>query len=223
MSKVRTELEVPEELLNEFDNAIKGHYANRSEALRASMRLLIDKLNEGKVEGKLLRGLEEFLTTRLPKPEDKESVKKAEVERFTRKWGTPAIMSLRTQPPYVQLKTIETVKSEDAEITLKILNDVLLNCTPIVDEKRTKLSEFDAEKWKNVAFGKLSYIVDYFKSKGFTVGECRLDSPYSLIWTYVTDGDKEAAKEFYDRSIHGLFAFDNEDIVFIAYREVKSK
>jgi len=43
---MRTEIEVPKELSIEFDNAIKSHYANRSEAIRDSMRLLIDKLRK---------------------------------------------------------------------------------------------------------------------------------------------------------------------------------
>lgn len=64
MRKIRTELEVPEELLEEFESAIKGHYANRSEALRDSMRLLITKLSEGKVkisQSEILGGIKELI------------------------------------------------------------------------------------------------------------------------------------------------------------------
>jgi len=151
-----------------------------------------------------------------------ESVRKAEIERFTRRWGKPEIVDTRTQPPYVHLRKIQTVKIGDRPLaTLKIYNNVLLNCTPIVDAKRTKLSEFDAEIWQTVKLiEEFQPIVDYFKSKGFTVGECKLIP--SLIEVYLADGDKELAKEFMALAdFYGLFAFDNKDIVFIAYREVK--
>lgn len=49
---MRTEIDVPEELSVEFSNAIKSHYANRSEAIRDSMRLLINKLRKEKGLGK---------------------------------------------------------------------------------------------------------------------------------------------------------------------------
>lgn len=50
---MRMEIEVPEEFSIEFENAIKSHYANRSEAIRDSMRLLIDKLEEKQGLGKI--------------------------------------------------------------------------------------------------------------------------------------------------------------------------
>lgn len=228
MSKVRTELEVPEELLNEFDNAIKGHYANRSEALRASMRLLIDKLNEGKVEGELLRGLEEFLTTRLPKPEDKESVKKAEVERFKRKWGEPEILETEpaiTTPPYVSLRRTQTFRISDrSSLTLKIFNAIVWKAIIAPDNLAPRnLLEFDPEIWKHIASGKLEYIVGYLKSKGFTVGEYHQDLTPHMLKDFVTDGNFKVAEEMSRASKVGLFGVDGEDLVFIAYREVKSK
>jgi len=51
---MRTEIELPEELSIEFDNIIKGHYANRSEAIRDSMRLLMDRLKESKGLGRIM-------------------------------------------------------------------------------------------------------------------------------------------------------------------------
>lgn len=193
---------------------------NWSEVCRQAISKYINKRSEEK--GELLKGLEDFLKTK--PPEGEESVKKAEIERFTRRWGTPEIISLRTQPPHVQLRKIQTVKIGDTPLaTLKIFNDVLLTCTPIVDPKRTKLSEFDAEIWQTVKLiEEFQPIVDYFKLKGFTVGECKLIP--SLIEVYLADGDKELAKEFMALAdFYGLFAFDNKDIVFIAYREVKPK
>jgi Arc/MetJ-type ribon-helix-helix transcriptional regulator len=45
---MKTELEIPEELSIKFANATEGHYANRSEAIRHSMRVLINRLKEEK-------------------------------------------------------------------------------------------------------------------------------------------------------------------------------
>jgi metal-responsive CopG/Arc/MetJ family transcriptional regulator len=45
---MKTEIEIPEELSIKFDNATEGHYTNRSEAIRHSMRILINRLKEEK-------------------------------------------------------------------------------------------------------------------------------------------------------------------------------
>lgn len=190
---------------------------NWSEVCRQSISKYIEKRSVEK--GELLKELEEFWKTRmLP---DKESIKKAEIERFTKRWGPPEVISERAQAPYVQLRRIQTVQSEDTVFgTFKVFNDVLLNCTPIADEKRTKLLEFHVEKWKRDLIKQA--VVDYFKAKGFKVGECKLIP--ALIETYVFDGNKGAAKEFMgmaSKDVWGLFAFDSKDIVFLAYREEK--
>lgn len=46
MARVRVELEIPADFYREFSNLIKGHYANRSEAIRDAMRLLMDRLKD---------------------------------------------------------------------------------------------------------------------------------------------------------------------------------
>jgi Arc/MetJ-type ribon-helix-helix transcriptional regulator/DNA-directed RNA polymerase subunit RPC12/RpoP len=46
VKRVRIELEIPTDFYREFSNLIKGHYANRSEAIRDAMRLLMDGLKE---------------------------------------------------------------------------------------------------------------------------------------------------------------------------------
>ena len=42
----RFTLEVPDKLLKDFEQRIKGLYGNRSEAIRAAMRLLIAQINQ---------------------------------------------------------------------------------------------------------------------------------------------------------------------------------
>jgi len=188
---------------------------NWSEVCRQAISKYINKRSEEK--GELLKGLEDFLKTK--PPESKESVEKAEIERFTRRWGKPEIVDTRTQPPYVHLRKTQNLTIGDTTLTtLKIFNDVLLTITLVPNQ----LSEFNAEKWKHRVIwssGKLDQIVDYFKSKGFTVGECKLSSVDVL--KYVCDGNQKMARELYDRT-HGLFAHDNKDLVFITFRTQKT-
>ena len=49
-------LEIPDEFLKEFDETIKGTYQTRTEAIREAMRILLNKLKEGK---RLLEIIEE--------------------------------------------------------------------------------------------------------------------------------------------------------------------
>lgn len=203
---------ISDELIRKMDAMSE---VNWSEVCRQAISKYIDE--RGKTEGELLKGLTDYLKGKLLKPDEKEYIKKREIERFTKKWGEPEIISLRAHPPYVQLRKIQPIKSGDTTIaTLKIFNDVILKTTLIPSYT---LLEFDAEKWGN----KLRHIVDYFKSNGFTVGEHPYTLSFMEMQIYVTDGNREAAMKFYDKgkgTIHGLFAFNKEDIVFILYQKV---
>jgi Arc/MetJ-type ribon-helix-helix transcriptional regulator len=84
MTVTRTEIEVPEELSSEFDDSIKGHYANRSEAIRASMRLLIDRLKEGEVMKKWKIAWGGNITVKMDEKEDTYSpVGDIEIEKYS--------------------------------------------------------------------------------------------------------------------------------------------
>lgn len=81
---MRTEIDVPEELSIEFDNAVKGHYANRSEAIRDSMRLLIDKLKGSKGLGKWTLAWQGNVTVKMDEKEDTYSpLGDIEVEQYS--------------------------------------------------------------------------------------------------------------------------------------------
>jgi len=51
--KIKIEIEIPKELYNRFEELIKGHYANRSEAIRDGIRLIVNRLEKKKSERKL--------------------------------------------------------------------------------------------------------------------------------------------------------------------------
>lgn len=81
---MRTEIEVPEELSVEFDNTLRGHYTNRSEAIRDSMRLLIDKLRENKGLGRWTLAWHGNMTVKMDDKEDTYSpVGDIEVEQYS--------------------------------------------------------------------------------------------------------------------------------------------
>lgn len=52
----RFTLEVPDDFMTKFEKTIKGQYDNRSEAIRASMRLLIKEIEKNQHAKGLKRG-----------------------------------------------------------------------------------------------------------------------------------------------------------------------
>ena len=71
----------------------------------------------------------------------------------------------------------------------------------------------------------LEPLVEYFKSKGFTIAEQNLlqsDVMHYVLKTYGSEG-REEWRRLKDKGYdyYGLFAADKEDHVFIDYREVK--
>ena len=210
-------ISISDELAKEMDTMPE---INWSEVCRQAISKYIDE-KKFKEKGELITGLEEYLKAKLSTPEAVETLRKIETERFTRKWGEPEIVKTENafiaQSPYIRLRKIQPIKIGNTILTtLKIFNDIVwkANITP------DRLLEFDTKKWKNIAQGNLDHIVDYFKSKGFTVGEYQRLTPY-MVADFVTDGDVKAAEEISTEFVPGLFALDKEDIVFIAYRKTK--
>jgi hypothetical protein len=204
-------LSISDELAEKMDTMPE---INWSEVCRQAISKYIDE-RKSKEKGELIKELEIYLSPKLTESEEKEGIKRAEIERFTKKWGEPEILSEQyLQKPHIRLRKIQDIKMGDTILaTLKIYNDVLMTTTNITP---SRLLEFDAERWKNVAQGKLDYIVDYFKSKGFTVGECG-ELTHVQLTELVTNGDKDRATAIIDQG-YGLFALDKEDLVFLAYR-----
>lgn len=189
---------------------------NWSEVGRQTITKFIEE-REPKEKGDLITDLEEYMKAKSANSEAEEAIRNVEIKRFTRKWGEPEIISFHTQTPYIRLKKTQDIKIEDTNIvSLKIFNDVLLRTTHI-NSSDSLWREFDAEKWKLIAKENLGHIVEYFKSKDYIVGEYEGLSPVQLA-EYVTDSDRKAGDAISRKGATGLFALDNEDLVFIAYR-----
>lgn len=210
---------ISDELAREMDAKPE---INWSEVCRQCISKYVGKRNEEK--GELLKGLEEFLKTKLPKPEEKESVRNAEVERFTKKWGTPNYKTNEdVEPPYVSLEKTQKVNLGNQTVAeLKISNARVL-----AKGTRERVEKGFGKYDINLYNKNLEPLVEYFKSKGFTIAEENLlqtQVMHHVLKTYGSEG-RERARELGIKGYQyfGLFAADKDDYVFIAYREVKPK
>lgn len=189
---------------------------NWSEVCRRAISEYIEA-RESKERGEVIEDLERYLKSKLPKPKERDPIRNAEIERFTRKWGRPDRTfpddSPGAQPPYISLQKVKEIKHGDRVlVNLRIFNRPMY--------KPEQLSAFNIDQWKDFAHGKIEYIVDSFKSKGFTVGERELR--LVEIGLLLTDGDKHRARDQLESYFtSGLFAIDKEDTVCIAIRQVK--
>jgi len=194
---------------------------NYSDIFRRAVSEEIERVEE---KGELIKELENYVSVKLPKTEDKEKVRKEEVERFTKKWGAPDYKeSTEVEPPYVNLSRTQKVNLENQIVVdLKISNSRVL--TSGVHERVQKgFGKYDIKLYDK----KLEPLIEYLKSKGFAIGEQNLlqdQVMHYVLKAYGSEG-RERQRELARRGYQyfGLFAADKEDYVFIAYREVKTK
>lgn len=187
---------------------------NWSEVCRQSISRYVEE--KGTEErGELLKALDDHISKTPPTSEDKQKIRKEEIERFTKKWGTPdSTHDLSVLAPYIGISKKHTVKSGDEQIA------------ELYIENRTKdavhftLKDFNPELYNE----KIKAIADYLKSVGFDCGETHLESE-SAVTSWVTHSNKNFARDRLDKghNFYGIFAQDKDDYVFIAYREVKPK
>lgn len=167
---------------------------------------------------------EDILNEKLPNMEDKEKVRKEEMERFSKKWGTPDyfpdyLMNSEAEPPYLSLSRTQKITLNDQNVAvLKISNSRVL-ASRIIDLDQKELGKYDVNAYNK----NLEPLVDYLKSKGFSVAE--VNFLQGQVEMYVTGLNKEAARDLLNRGYwyFGLFAADKEDYVLITYRQIKHK
>lgn len=196
---------------------------NWSEVCRQAISNYIEE-REPKQKGEVIESLENYLGGKLPTTEDKERVRKEELERFTKKWGKSNPYYTQHTPPYIELYKWQEIKHGDRTIARLYISNS--------SELAKRVIELDGKEWgkyskevQELYPKEIQDIAEYLKSKGFIVAEDGLDQ--DLITLFVTNSNKQQARELQHRGYHyfGLFATDQDkkDWVFIAYREVKPK
>lgn len=200
---------------------------NWSQVIRDSIEKYCNsRLTPPPPKGELIEGLENYVSEKLPTTEDIEKARKEEIERFTRKWGKedPRYTNYtKLTHPYVKLAKRHEVKYGDQTIARLYINNnrELAKGLIKLDEKGS--GKYDKELYPQ----EIANIVDYFKSKGFTVVEESFIQPQIMMFVLDTYGSKgrELARDLASKGYHyfGLFATDKEDEVFIAYREARSR
>jgi len=218
-------LSVPDEL---YEKIQKHREVNWSEEFRKMAQALIKKLE---TKGELVQGLLEHLRQKLSTiEENREVIRKREIERFTRKWGEPDRIKKTEEPPvYITItKDLELKVDEKRIATLKISNSRTL-AQGLIERVQKGQSKLDLE-----SFEKLKHIVEYLKSKGFYFESRGMSKDevlrYVITWNVLEGGRVVlTAEDYYYQLIqqgitwYGLFASDGEDYVFLGYKEVRRK
>lgn len=200
---------------------------NWSEVCRMAISEYLEKKQPN--NGEVVKNLERFLRLKLGNltDEDKIAIRNDEIKRFSKRWGEPDVVeSYDFAYPYVKLSKNQPIRN--TPIKSKIFNQVAFAFYSMLSPE--KLVEFNAEKWRDVAEGKVSLLVDALKYNGFIVGElfngnegesnCGLTS--AMLAELLSNDEMKTAeviqREF---AFFGLFAVDKQDVIFITYRKEK--
>lgn len=229
-SLAKVTLSVPDDLYKKLEE--HKDRLNYSDIFRRAVSEEIEKIEE---KGEIIKDLERFMRSKLDQLSYKDRIAlcDVEIERFTRKWGKPDVIQYNDRPglnmAYVILRKRQDIKiGGKTLITAIIRNDY---APPSYNEslKPTDIVDFKPYKWRDFADEHMDLIVDYFKSKGYTVGE------YQGTWIMpiaecITDGNADLATEEIakmDRDSTSrtgysiLLALDKEDIVFLSNRKTR--
>jgi len=211
-------LSVPDDLYQKLERY--KDRLNYSDIFRRAVQKELEKLER---KGELIEGLLSYLGQRLTNvEEDRERIRREEIERFSKKWGTPDhITKTEEAPLYVTLlKNIKIEVGEKTIAELQVSNSRSLARRVIEDAQRA-YGIYDLELYDE----SLKPIVEYFKSKDFTIAERHLLQ--ADVMRYVLKKYGSEGRERWRQLVHagynwfGLFASNGEDYVFIGYREVK--
>lgn len=182
------------------------------------------RLPSPETKGELMEGLHNFLSEKLPTTDkDKEKAREEEIARFRKKWGTLDSKGNDEEPShkYVTILKTQEVKLGEQTVELQISNSRVLTSLRGLLEKG--FGKYDINLYEK----NLELLIEYFKSKDFTIAEENLLQTgvmHHVLKTYGAKG-REQWRELTRKGYQyfGLFAADKEDRVFIAYREVRPK
>jgi predicted CopG family antitoxin len=208
-------LSVPDDLYEKLEK--HKDRLNYSDIFRRAVSEEIEKVEE---KGELIKELINHLNKKLSKTDDKQNVRKEEIDRFTKKWGTPdAKGNTEVESPYVTLERTEKVNIGDQAVELEISNRRDLAAI-LRDQVQRGFGKYEV----SLHYSYLEPLVEYFRSKDFTIEEHELIQAEVMNYVlkmYGSEG-KERQRELASKGHHyfGLFAADKEDYISIAYREV---
>ena len=171
-------------------------------------------------KSEMIERLEEYLKSKRKSEEDRrEPIRSMEISRFTRKWGKPDFVQPDVSPgawhPYVFLEKTIRVKHDGTESILKIANGLTSIMT---DEKGERRKTDQAvikgkEGWRDRT--DILDIAEYFNSIGFNLQLGEYIMPITERWTGLSKHELREVLTY--SSFELLFAFDNEDTVFLGY------
>lgn len=210
-------ISISDELATKMDSMPE---INWSEVCRQAISNYIEE-REPKQIGDFIKSLESHLGGKLPLTEDKEKAREEEIERFTKKWGTPDHKGNDEEPSHRYVTLLKTYKIKSGEQTIAELHMSNSRSITSLSERLEKgFGKYDINRYSK----NLEPIVDFCKSQGFIIAEEQLLQDgvmFHVLKVYGSQGREEYNRltaKGYD--YYGLFAADNEDCVFIAYREV---
>lgn len=207
---------VPDELAKKMEELSE---VNWSEVCRKAIAEYI-KAREPK-KGEIIKNLEEYLRAKNKTEEERrESLRRIEIDRFTKKWGEPDFIlpdkSPGAQPPYVGLNKTVRVEWAGSWHELKVWNGT----TSLRKDEKGEIKKTDLatikEKWKELI---PLDVAEYFSSIGFNLQlQVAPDWITIEVWTGL---ERDYIREVSERKDFVLlFASDGEDTVLLGYCEI---
>lgn len=191
---------------------------NWSEEARRAFTSKLEDLSRAEQKGETVQKLEEALRpTKSNREIEIQTKKQDETSRFVRKWGKPEASSgfASEQEPYVYLS-----KYINIPISKGIANRIEVVNQKNVEKIYSPLWTIPESKdWSP----EMNDLMQAIKSIGFKVNERELGGEDLGLFLY-PEGTTSQRREFvrnYRGKAYGLFAFDEEDVIYLGNRKVK--
>ena len=205
---------IPDELKERIE---KHPEVNWSELARTTYATRLQELEKSEEMGELLEKILKPVLSIDEKAKNSLAFhKREEIARFSKKWGAPLEVETIQAPPYVKLEKRVNLRASVGEPMVLVRN--FWNRGRLDDKLQAK--DADPKDWKDG--DNMITLIKSFSSQGFQVKDHPLVySEFDWIFPEKSVRERrEQARRFTQQksSVHGLFAFDNEDAVFIGYR-----